>query len=159
MRRKKLGEIRPNQLITTYGPGAIYEAVNDSLTVLDIRYWSEENRGKEIHDSRLANFMSVSKFYMPKAGGYEDIPVVSFPYCHVCSKSSCGLLFDMREHLNLEDYREKQGQVRCPQCGFPAYPARFIVMCGDGHMDDFPWRWWVHHGDTSCKEESVSGRS
>ena len=73
-----------------------------------------------------------------KAGGYEDIPVVSFPYCHVCSKSSCGLLFDMREHLNLEDYREKQGQVRCPQCGFPAYPARFIVMCGDGHMDDFP---------------------
>ena len=38
MRRKKLGEIRPNQLITTYGPGAIYEAVNDSLTVLDIRY-------------------------------------------------------------------------------------------------------------------------
>ncbi len=152
MRRKKLGEIRPNQLITTYGPGAIYEAVNDSLTVLDIRYWSEENRGKEIHDSRLANFMSVSKFYMPKAGGYEDIPVVSFPYCHVCSKSSCGLLFDMREHLNLEDYREKQGQVRCPQCGFPAYPARFIVMCGDGHMDDFPWRWWVHHGDTSCKE-------
>lgn len=33
---KKLGEIRPNQLITTYGPGSIMDAVNDSLTVLDI---------------------------------------------------------------------------------------------------------------------------
>lgn len=32
---KKLGEIRPNQLITTYGPGSIMDAVNDSLTVLD----------------------------------------------------------------------------------------------------------------------------
>lgn len=31
---KKLGEIRPNQLITTYGPGSIMDAVNDSLTVL-----------------------------------------------------------------------------------------------------------------------------
>ena len=20
-------------------------------------------------------------------------------------------------------------------------------------MDDFPWRWWVHHGETSCKED------
>ena len=30
---KKLGEIRPNQLITTYGPGSIMDAVNDSLTV------------------------------------------------------------------------------------------------------------------------------
>ena len=36
---KKLGEIRPNQLITTYGPGSIMDAVNDSLTVLDIEYW------------------------------------------------------------------------------------------------------------------------
>ena len=35
---KKLGEIRPNQLITTYGPGSIMDAVNDSLTVLDIEY-------------------------------------------------------------------------------------------------------------------------
>lgn len=25
---KKLGEIRPNQLITTYGPGSIMDAVN-----------------------------------------------------------------------------------------------------------------------------------
>lgn len=40
---KKLGEIRPNQLITTYGPGSIMDAVNDSLTVLDIEYWDTNN--------------------------------------------------------------------------------------------------------------------
>ena len=28
----KLGEIRPNQLITTFGPGAIVDAVKDSVT-------------------------------------------------------------------------------------------------------------------------------
>lgn len=47
---KKLGEVRPNQLITTYGPGSIMDAVNDSLTVLDIEYWDTNNIGKEIRD-------------------------------------------------------------------------------------------------------------
>ena len=54
---KKLGEIRPNQLITTYGPGSIMDAVNDSLTVLDIEYWDTNNIGKEIRDARLASYM------------------------------------------------------------------------------------------------------
>lgn len=42
----KLGEIRPNQLITTFGPGSIVDAVKDSVTVLDLNYWKE--KGKKI---------------------------------------------------------------------------------------------------------------
>ena len=42
----KLGEIRPNQLITTFGPGAIVDAVKDSVTILDLNYWKE--KGKKI---------------------------------------------------------------------------------------------------------------
>jgi len=36
--KNKIGEIRPNQLITTFGPGAIVYAVKDSVTVLDTNY-------------------------------------------------------------------------------------------------------------------------
>ena len=61
MFEKKLGEIRPNQFITTYGPGAIMDAVHDSLTVLDIEYWNANNIGQEIRDSRLASFMNVQR--------------------------------------------------------------------------------------------------
>lgn len=150
---KKLGEIRPNQLITTYGPGSIMDAVNDSLTVLDIEYWGTNNIGKEIRDARLASYMNVRRFFMPKTGGKEDIPVVSFPYYHVCSKGTCKFLFDMRDYFDMDQYKKNQGEVKCPKCGFPAYPSRFITVCEDGHMDDFPWRWWVHHGETSCKED------
>ena len=85
---KKLGEIRPNQLITTYGPGSIMDAVNDSLTVLDIEYWDNNNIGKEIRDARLASYMNVRKFYMPKTGGKEDIPVISFPIKFGLNKAS-----------------------------------------------------------------------
>ena len=30
-------------------------------------------------------------------------------------------------------------------------PARFIVACKNGHLDDFPWREFVHRGPTNCK--------
>ena len=87
---------------------------------------------------------------MPKTGGKEDIPVISFPYYHVCSKGSCKFLLDMREYFDIEQYKKNQGEVKCPKCGFPAYPSRFITVCEDGHMNDFPYRWWVHRGETNC---------
>ena len=34
----KLGELRPNQIITTFGPGSVVDAVKDSVTILDISY-------------------------------------------------------------------------------------------------------------------------
>lgn len=111
---KKLGEVRPNQLITTYGPGSIMDAVNDSLTVLDIEYWNNNSIGKEIRDARLASYMNVRKFYMPKTGGKEDIPVVSFPYYHVCSKGSCKFLFDMRDYLILINIRAIRVKLSVP---------------------------------------------
>lgn len=115
---KKLGEIRPNQLITTYGPGSIMDAVNDSLTVLDIEYWDTNNIGKEIRDARLASYMNVRRFFMPKTGGKEDIPVVSFPYYHVCSKGTCKFLFDMRDYFDMDQYKKNQGEVKCLSVDF-----------------------------------------
>lgn len=157
MFEKKLGEIRPNQFITTYGPGAIMDAVHDSLTVLDIEYWNANNIGQEIRDSRLASFMNVRHFYMPSTKGKENIPVASFPYTHVCTNDRCKRLFDIREELKntnyLENYKQHQGSASCPDCHYSAYPARFISICEDGHKDDFPWRWWCHNGKTDCKEK------
>lgn len=143
----KLGELRPNQIITTFGPGSIVDAVKDSVTVLDIPYWKD--KGMRIIDGRLASYLNVDAFYMPRTSFAHDIPVQSFPRWHVCSNLKCGWLFDASESFNLEKYL-KYGMT-CPNCGRKAYPARFITICENGHMSDFPWRWWVHHGDTDCK--------
>ena len=48
----KLGELRPNQIITTFGPGAIIDAVKDSVTMLDTNYWTET--GKKIIDIQVS---------------------------------------------------------------------------------------------------------
>lgn len=143
----KIGEIRPNQLITTFGPGAIHDAVKDSVTVLDITYWGEA--GRIINDGRLASYFGVTHFRSPKTSDGDDLPVTSFPYYHVCSNIKCNRLFDIRNpKFDLTTYL-KQGAT-CPDCGFKAYPARFVMACKDGHLDDFPWDWWVHKGANNC---------
>ena len=98
----KLGEIRPNQLITSFGPGSIVEAVKDSVTVLDLNYWKE--KGKKIIDGRLASYLGVDCFYMPRTSYSGDIPVISFPYIHVCSSVKCGRLFDVRDDFDIDKY-------------------------------------------------------
>lgn len=143
----KLGELRPNQIITTFGPGSIVDAVKDSVTVLDLNYWKE--KGKKIIDGRLASYLGVDCFYMPRTSYSRDVPVVSFPYVHVCSNVKCGRLFDARNNFDLDKYL--RFGVNCPDCHRQAYPSRFITICENGHMDDFPWRWWVHRGDNACK--------
>ena len=107
MFEKKIGEIRPNQLITTYGPGSIMDAKNDSLSLLDLDFWPA--KGPEIYDVRLANYLKVYKLYSPKSEGTNDIPVTSFPYMHVCTNSRCRAIFDVREHLNIEQYKDTEG--------------------------------------------------
>ena len=42
--RTKIGDVRPNQMITTFGPGAIVDVIRDSVTILDTSYWRKVNR-------------------------------------------------------------------------------------------------------------------
>jgi len=144
----KIGEIRPNQLITTFGPGSIMDAVKDSVTVLDTAYWKDT--GTPIYDARLASYFGVNHFCPPRTTYSDDLPVISFPNYHVCSNAKCSRLFDIREGFTIETYI-RQGPT-CPDCGYRAYPARFVIACKDGHLDDFPWRWWAHGGATTCKK-------
>lgn len=147
--KNKLGEVRPNQLITTFGPGAIIDAVKDSVILLDTDYWKE--KGKRIIDGRLASYLKVDCFFMPRTSHNGDVPAVAFPYMHVCSNVKCGRIFDIRDSFDLDRYL--QFGVTCPECYKPAYPSRFITICEDGHMDDFPWKWWVHQGNMSCNKK------
>ena len=149
----KIGDVRPSQLITTFGPGAIIDAKRDCVTILDINYW--EKNGKEIKDSRFASYMGVDFFKEPptttnRNKNSEDLPVVSFPDYHICSKVSCSYIFKLSEHFDVEKY--KKFGPKCPKCNFNAYPSRFIQICPNGHMEDFDYNRWVHKG-TSCDGE------
>ena len=29
-------------------------------------------------------------------------------------------------------------------------PTRFLVACSQGHLDDFPWLYFIHQGQSEC---------
>lgn len=123
--------------------------MESNLLLEQYSWYKKQQLAKKIIDGRLASYLGVDCFYMPRTSYSGDIPVVSFPYMHVCSNVKCGRIFDLRENFDLDRYL-KFG-VTCPECHRQAYPSRFITICENGHMDDFPWSWWVHGGNTTCK--------
>ena len=125
----KLGELRPNQIITTFGPGSVVDAVKDSVTILDISYWKQ--KGQKIIDGRLASYLGVDCFYMPRTSFSGDVPVVTFPYWHVCSNLKCGKLFDSRKYFELGNTQEI---VLLP-------PEKITILSGKEEQNVFD----IHH--------------
>ena len=135
---KKPGGVRPSQVITTYGPGSLVDFRNDSVMIMGLQDWKEQERYyKRLHEPRLSTRLNVSAFLQPKSiKGRGGIPAISFPRYRVCSR--CGAL---RNDFK-RDYRGFT--CDCHQKGAPTYPARLIMACEKGHIDDFPWNEWAH---------------
>src|SRR5262249_3533875 len=57
-------------------------------------------------------------------------------------------------------YDEKWREIMCKAPGCKGrgkhrattLPAPFIIACPSGHIDDFPWRDYVHRGTSGCRK-------
>ena len=59
------------------------------------------------------------------------------------------------EHVNCPGRaQDKKGRKSKRAAKRPCVPARYLLVCPDGHMDEFPYDWWVHHGKPCPKAES-----
>jgi hypothetical protein len=103
--------------------------------------------------------------HQPARGLFDDegrdlgVPAIVFPQwlrCTGCNKLAPLSTFAYR---NTHPYRPDEAQfehVGCP--GFAkgnkgggnkrsiALPARYLLACENGHLDEFPYSQWVHHG-------------
>ena len=177
MSRTRVGEIRPSQLLWTYGPGALIDLPNMSVITQGIDKW-DTSRCEPILESRLLS--AVKKVLGPQieslnkppmtdeeattpmsAAALVGVPVKPFPRWLRCVK--CGLLspFDSGLFtLKTSPYRPEATRFVHAQCqgsrgnlkpkDADAVPARFLLACRAGHLDDFPWHWFVHGGKGSC---------
>ncbi|MGH2502873.1 MAG: DrmB family protein, partial [Ktedonobacterales bacterium] len=54
-------------------------------------------------------------------------------------------------------------KLKCQVCKQGVFPARLIVACSRGHIDDFPWKWWAHGKEPVCASPELyltaSGRT
>ena len=172
-----VGEVRPSQILWTYGPGALVDLPNLSVVTMGINRW-KKNHCIEITEARLLSAVrnvlgpQVQSLRIPPSRKNEyikpysaealiGIPVKPFPRWLRCV--TCGLLSD----LDLGLFTIKANRHRPENTRFvhkackgshgdlhpknaDAVPARFLLACRNGHLDDFPWHYFVHSGPSSC---------
>lgn len=188
-KRTSLGELRPSQILFTFGIGAIVDLPHISAMVMGLEDWNTAHSRPIQEDRLLAQVRrrvgpQVVGLVTPPMGdelvsglgaSFDDqalvgVPVAPFPRwlrCPACSllaPLSSGL-FQIRT-VPLRPDLAKYVHHNCNRLNQPAaLPARFLFGCEGGHLDDFPWRWFVHRGDVTCfgvlelRELGVSGEA
>lgn len=177
--KRKVGDIRPSQLMFTYGVGAVVELPNLSVMVMGLDDWPIEQGTEEITEPRLLKAVQaelgkqVTKLLTPpvtnesssyQANPFDEtanvgVPVAPFPrwllcpYCRLLAPIQSGLF-----ELKLDPYKKDRSRYvhrSCKKPGRPptAIPSRFLVACNHGHLDDFPWVEFVHRGKADCRSE------
>lgn len=157
--QRRAGSLRPSQIITTMGPGAIYDTTNDSVMIRGIDFWSNRYF-TEFEDTRLIamlrkihRFRKVASFRSPySSGSHLNVPVITFPRWGECPR--CNKLSKRNGHPDFFN-------LYCPDCRnadgerISTHPARLVIACKNGHIDDFPWKRWVPHSRDDCGSDKL----
>jgi len=184
-----VGELRPTQLLYTFGIGAVVDLPHLSVMVMGLDAWNRD-ACRPIPEPRLLAWVrsalgrqveAMRALPMDPRGGSGrfgpgsgtttvGVPVTPFPHWMRCPR--CDLLapiesglFELRQEPRRPD-RARYVHVNCTKAKAPpAVPARFVVACGAGHLDDFPWSRFVHREGPECRgtlrmfEVGVSGET
>ena len=150
------GKLRPSQFVTQFGPGCLVDLPELSMVIAGLDNWHIATTWR-LGEPRLQRALGVSHFktppYLKHKEGVGGIPALVFPRFLVCPRCQ-----RLAQHENFE-FTEKSSRHICKagNCrgkgNASAFPARFMVACPNGHLDDFPWHHWVHPEISGCTSE------
>ena len=142
-------DIRKSQLITPFGPGAIYDKRGQSFVVTDTTKWERKGYNK-LSSQRLRQQLGAVDIYEPGTSK-GDVLLRRFPKWLFCSK--CRRMYYWRK----EDETGKTPKCRNNKCeGHALTPIRFVQICPNGHMDDVSWSYFTHwKNERQCKSKRL----
>ena len=151
--------IRRSALIGPWGVGAIVPFPGDeSLMVAGLDMWRYGTVDPFlIEDERLRKRLNVKELRWPpdfreKNADPENcnltIPTVRFPtwlYCPFCGTMKKVTYYSSEKPPECECYQWPRGRKCDPgKRKHRLVPERFVVVCPEGHIDDFPVAEWLH---------------
>ncbi len=175
IKNPQVGQVSPSQLLHTYGVGAIVDLPQMSVIVTGLEDWPRDpSIAREITEPRLLRAVraylgsQVRQLIFPPVAEddaipnpFEEearvgVPVAAFPCWMVCPV--CRLLAPLKSdlfELKADLFRPDRIHYEHVNCAKSAkrptvVPARFLVACEHGHLDDFPWSEFVHRGPSEC---------
>jgi len=161
--------MRRSALIGPWGVGAIVPFPNDeALMIAGLDVWRYQNEKPFIiRDERLTKRLGVKELRWPPDFREQNadsvnynlkIPAVRFPNWYYCP--FCG-------YMEKTTYYQQQPECSRPQWGKgricslngkyrrKMIPERFIVVCPEGHIDDFPIAAWIHYDSGHVYDENT----
>jgi len=177
----ELGELRPSQLIFTFGIGSLVDLPNMSALVMGLDDW-DTRYCKEIEEDRLVAAVQkrlgpqITKLYLPPikldsmdkdpAAPAVGVPVVPFPRwlrCSLCDTLATveSGVFNLAQDMYRPDKTAyvHQGCLKAQGGRAPsAISVRFLLACREGHLTDFPWLDFVHKGNVPCQRVQLTLR-
>lgn len=155
-------KVRASTLVFPFGTGAMIDLPDWVLMTTSGEYW-DKKKLTTIHDERLEKVLGVKQFKSPVVKPSNDdldedekdeklyMPFVQFPTWYFCPK--CRRFKTLKEwekdfnKANGEDKVMKRPVCSDLKCKVKLAPARLVVACENGHIDDFPWIEWTHLKD------------
>ena len=172
--RRQVGAVRPSHLMYTSGVGALIDLPRMSVLLRGLDEWDYSNVGDDapLSEERLLAAVQrdlgsqVSALKRPpwrqpvEGQGYDPadlvgVPALVFPQwlrCTHCNElAPLGVGDSLWQFENDNPYRPDLAQfthANCKKRGRKpmAVAARFVLACRAGHLDDFPYREFVHRG-------------
>jgi hypothetical protein len=169
--RRRVGTVRPSHLMFTGGVGAIIDLPNFAVLVNGLDDWRYDQEYEPLTEPRLLHAVQallreprVAQLRpAPWQPNLDDdpsapaakvgVPVMPFPQwlrCTACNELGAYHPSVWR-FVNEKPRRPDQAHffhANCPsrRSRPPAVPARFLLACTNGHLDDFPYRQFLHGG-------------
>lgn len=149
--RAPVGGVRRAQMITTYGIGGMVAIEDQSYIVSGLDTW-RVRPSDVIYEPRLQHWLGVSRFQLPPAdtpSSGNGVKIRLFPEVYSCP--ACNVLQEFRR------FGSPAGRNLCGACEKSLIPSRFVLVCENGHLDDFPYFAWVHKRTERGEENGKHG--
>ena len=179
---RRVGELRPSQLMFTFGIGSIVELPHLSVMVMGLDEWQPNLT--PLPEPRLLAAVQrykdqlggkITELAVPPTAASDGpfdpfspearvgVPISPFPgwmncpFCNLLSRIDSG-------HFTLKGDPFRPDRVRyvhhnCSKAKSPTVlPARFLASCKSGHLQDFPWRNFLR-GGKPCERGEMCERS
>jgi hypothetical protein len=177
----EIGQIRPSQLIFTFGVASLIDLPNMSGLVMGLDDWNTQYCREITEDRLLAAIKKrmgaqVAQLFLPPIKLDETqndpgtpaigVPVTPFPRWMRCPLCDTLATVDSGVFKLVQDqWRPDRTEFRHEGCNRArgnvspsALSVRFLLACREGHLTDFPWINFVHKNTVPCKPAQLSLR-